>query len=128
MTLLGAAIVTAILPSSIGGLFFLAAGIPLVVYAAVRGFRISLAADHDEIIVRNYFRTHHVRWEHVQAIGVGFHAMAGVPVDAIVISRQGQRSVSAQATTANSRERQRVLSALRRMRPDLPIRYYSMPA
>lgn len=122
LTLVAVVITSAALPSTVGG-FVAMLGIPLVIYAAVRGFRISLVADRDEIVVRNYFRTHHVRWEDIQAIGIGFHPMAGAPLDAIVISRRGLRSVSSQATTSNSRERRRVLNALREMRPDLPIRF-----
>lgn len=127
LTLLASAVGSALLPSTVGGFLFVFVGLPLVVYAAVRGFRISLTADRHEIAVRNYFRTHHVRWEEIEVIGVGFHSVGGIPVDAVVMERRGRRLVSAQATTSSARERQRVLDAFRGMRPDLPIRFMPLP-
>jgi len=116
-------ITSAALPSGIGGAVAVAA-IPLSIVAFLRGFRISLVADVNAIVVRNYFRTHRVRWEEIEAIGVGFHGMGGTPLDAVVISQRGRRAVvTAQATTSSSRERRRVLRALQTMRPELPIRF-----
>jgi Bacterial PH domain len=99
-------------------------GVPLVVLAGYRGFRISLVADPDGILVKNYFRTYHVRWEDVDAIGLGFHHMGGVLGDAVAISLLGKRLVvTVQATLAGASERQRVLQGLAKMRPDLQIRF-----
>jgi len=123
ITLVIWAIASAALPSTVGG-FVALLGVPVVIYAAVRGFRIELTADRDELVVRNYFRTHRVRWEDVESIGVGFHQMGGVLGDAVAVSRKDRRLiVAAQATMASSRERRRVLNALKRLRPDLPIRF-----
>jgi hypothetical protein len=115
------AITSAALPSTIGGLVAIL-GVPVVVYASIRGFRISLRADPHEIVVRNYFRTHRLRWEDIETIEIGLHGMAGAPLDAIIFRCKGRGAVSSQATVSNSHERRRVLLALKGLRPDLPIR------
>jgi hypothetical protein len=123
LTLVATAITGAALPSAVGGFVFVL-GIPLVIYASIRGFRILFTADRDKIIVRNYFRTHLVRWEDIEAISVGLHGMGGIPLDAVVIRHRGRPAVvSVQATVSNSRERRRVLNALKTMRPDLSVRF-----
>jgi hypothetical protein len=95
-----------------------------VIYSAVRGLRIRLSADRETILVRNYFRTHRVRWEDVDEIVVGIGSMGGVLGDAVTISRRGRQSVvAAQATLGRRNERQRVLNALKNMRPDLATRF-----
>jgi len=122
-TVVVAGIRSAAMPSGLGAAVALAA-MPLVVLAFVRGFRISLDADRETIVVRNYFRTHRVRWQEIEAIGIGFHGMGGAPLDAVVIGRRDRRfAVTVQATVSSSRERRRVLKALKRVRQDLPIRF-----
>jgi hypothetical protein len=123
LSLVAVAITSVVLPSTVGG-FVAMLGILVVIYAAVRGFRIALVADKNEIFVRNYLRTHRVRWEDIEAIGIGFHGMAGAPLDAVVIKKRCRRAVvSSQATVSNSRERRRVLGALKELRPELPISF-----
>ncbi len=122
-TVVATGITSAAMPSGVGAAIALAA-IPLVILAFVLGFRISLVADRETIVVQNYFRTHRVRWEEIEAIGVGFHGMGGAPLDAVVISRRDRRFiVTVQATVSSSRERRRVLKALKGMRPDLSISF-----
>jgi hypothetical protein len=113
------------LPSTLG-ILAAVVGIPPVVYVAIRGLRISLVADRSEIVVRNVLRTHRVRWEEVESIGIGLHHMGTVLLDAVSISRRGRRGVvTAQATASSSKERRRVIDGLRELRPELPIRYVS---
>jgi Bacterial PH domain len=126
LTLTVMAITSAALPSAIGGLAALL-GVAVVVFAVVRGFRIALVADRQEIVVRNYFRTYRMRWEEIESIGIGFHHMGGSLADAIAIRRSGRGRVAVQATVSSSSERRRVLDALKGMRPDLPIRFSPSP-
>jgi hypothetical protein len=123
LSLVTVAIVSSALPATVGGLVAVV-GVPLVGLAGYRGFRISLVADPDRILVKNYFRTYRVRWENVQAIGLGFHQMGGVLGDAVAISLLGRRLViTVQATLGGANERRRALEGLIRMRPDLQIRF-----
>jgi hypothetical protein len=124
LAFVGVAILSAAMPAGVGGIVAVL-GIPLVILAFVRGLRISLMADRQMIVVRNFFRTHSVPWTEIEGIGIGFHGMGGAPLDAIAITRRGRRAaVTSQATVSSSRERRRVLGALKAVRPDLSIRFY----
>jgi len=99
-------------------------GISVAGLALLRGFRISLVADHEHIVVRNYLRTYDVRWDQVETIGVGLHHAGGIALDALAIQLRGRGSViTVQATISGSREIERVRRALAQLRPDLPIRF-----
>jgi hypothetical protein len=104
------------------GDFVVIVGLPVIGYAIVRGFRISLVADGDDITIRNYFRTYRLRWAEVAEMGIGVHQMGGVLSDAIFFRRHGRRLVvTAQATMLTRVERERVLRDLARLHPDLRV-------
>jgi hypothetical protein len=129
----GALLIGFLLTFIIGGgllqsLIALGVGIALTAIAVVRASRIALIADHDEIVVRNLFRTYRLKWEDVSDIGVGLQSLGGAQLSGVVFRRYGESTVvGAQATVTGLRECRRVIGGLKLLRPDLPIRFAPVP-
>ena len=98
-------------------------GLLVAVIAAVRTFRLGIRANQSEIVVRNFFRTHRLRWEDVRQIGIGAGWMGRRTTNLILVAKNGS-VVPATATTNRLREQIRVMQGLSELRPDLPIRYF----
>lgn len=129
LTLGVSSVVLGVLAAVIAGaatqsLIAVALGLLATAVLSVRGFRISLVADRDEIVVRNHFRTYRLRWEQVSHIGVGITSSIGAQFSAVIFRTRGESHVvAAQATTKGERECRRVVTELALLRPDLPIEY-----
>jgi hypothetical protein len=91
--------------------------------AAIRAFRLRIRADRSEIVVRNFFRTHRLRWEDLRQIGIGAGWSGRGTTNLILVAKSG-RVVPATATTNRRREQVRVMRELAELRPDLPILYF----
>jgi hypothetical protein len=94
------------------------AGLLLAAIAAIRAFRLCIRADRREIVVRNFFRSHRLRWEDVREVGIGPGWSSG-STNLTFVTRDG-RAIRATATTNRPREQTRVLRELAELRSDLP--------
>jgi Bacterial PH domain len=121
LTLMATVIAGVAVGSAPGGAIILGGSL-LGVAAFLRGFRISLVADHDGLTVRNYIRTYHVSWLKIDEIGIGVLSMGGVLLDSVTIQLRGSALVvPVQATVFSERERRRVTEELARLRPDVRL-------
>lgn len=122
LSLISAGIAGAALPAPVGDLAALAVLVmsPVVAW---RGMRISIIADKQTIVIRNYFTTHTLRWEEVSDIAIGIHHFfAQLP--AVAFRRRGENLwITAQASGAGEAECKKVIRALAGLRTDLPIRF-----
>lgn len=99
------------------------AGLLVGAIAAIRAFRLGIRADRSEIVVRNFFRTHHLRWEDLRQIGIGAGWVGSGTTNLIFVPQNG-RVIPASATTNRRRDQIRVMRELAELRPDLPILYF----
>ncbi len=96
------------------------------ILAALRGLRISIIADRNEIVIRNLWATYRLRWDEVDTIGIGVHFFfAQLPAVAFRV-RSESGWVTALATVTSERECRRVIQALGQLRPDVPVNYVAM--
>jgi hypothetical protein len=122
MNLLAVGIVGGLLPERFGR----AAALVLLVATPIvflRGLRISLLADQDEIVVRNYFTTHILKWSEVSNVGIGIHHFfAQLPAVAIEL-HTSKSWITSQATVSGEKECQRVVRALSVIGRDHPVEF-----
>jgi hypothetical protein len=114
---------TVIASAAFESLVVLAVGVVATLLFAIRGARVSVVADHSQIVVRNQFRTYRIRWEDVTHVGISITSSVAAQFTAVVLREKSGRAVAAQATTSGGREQRRVIRALSALRPDLRITY-----
>jgi Bacterial PH domain len=98
------------------------AGVLVATIAASRALLLGIRANRNEIVIRNFLRTHRLRWEDVHQIGIGESWRRGA-TNLMFITKDA-RVVPATATTNRRREQLRVMQGLAELRPDLPIQYF----
>jgi hypothetical protein len=101
--------------------YILAAGVgALTLGGILRAFRLSLRADSERVLIRNYFRSYEFEWADVDQVAIGTKTMGVVPQSAFafLVMRDGSsRDLRAQATPARNSARQAALRDLQRLAP-----------
>lgn len=112
---------TAITALAIGGLWgwtIGVVGVVVTVWATNRGLRLALRVSPEELLVRNYWREHQLRWLDVDKVGLGMETMGVMPRAAAAFGLHDGRTIRAQATPERAEVQETYFAALSRLAPD----------
>jgi hypothetical protein len=106
-------------------------GVAAAIAGVVLSWRIALVFDDDEIVVRNLFLTHRLRWDQLDAVSsrrlVTLYGYSRNPRVVRFVPRGGARGTAAQATRAMGSRAGAVFEALREQAERHGIRYEITP-
>lgn len=91
---------------------------PMTVIATWRGFRLSIVATTEGVVVKNLWTTRHVSWDAVSDVSFGWRSVAIISRQPVLVLRgRGHRSVIAHGVPRSPEDQEYVRDSLLKLAP-----------